>query len=253
MVNLQEPTPESPDHFITAAEHALDFAFNPTPEVDIDSIAVADSLSQTISELQELPDYSSIAWSQGYWKQKPVQKVTGISQNIFSDGSEVHLTISQPTEHAADEDSPFRDDQLFVRISTRYAENPSQMVSVNYRIPKEGGKVLCETDSSMGMSLQAALDTMNKAEEAEYMDDGDLEDALFGVLAESSIMQEGLDPDLDPDIEQKRNDSESYRIISDSVRDAAAGKELADQMGIDQERLVGIEEINKLNTLLRSF
>ena len=224
----------------TDAEQAVEFAFEyqDAPENADQTQIAAKSLQSVVTELQQPDQIGSI----------------NQREKKFDDGSILTVSVIQPTEGAEVDELFGPLDKIHISFTTRLAAEPQRMASVTYRIPHEADKVIGCSDRTLGMKLAAAfelVDSLNTNVLA--MTDSATDDLLGGLFLEAVLMGDGIDPSIDTDVEDLRNVNDDYRTLSDSIREANAGEELAKTMGLTTERLVGSEEIRRLTQLLQSF
>jgi hypothetical protein len=248
-------TPEF-DHRLeqSLAQQAISFALTDelAPVGDTSGSAVA-RLQDAISELQALPENSSIAWTQGYWQQRPGHHVSGYVEKDYPDGSKLHVTIQEAVGPPRPADSSWSDDALTISLRTAHPTDQSKSVRVGYRIERGGTAILCDVDKAFGANVLGFIALVDKLEEVDPSHEVSIEEMLGGVPVESLIMAEGLSPDLDTEIEELRDSSEAYKVVSDAVRHEVSGRQLEEQLGLKGERALSDQEAHTLANFLRTL
>lgn len=246
----EPPTP------VTQAQQAISFAFDPQlVELPVQPEA-ADVLRRELQDLKSTNNpESALNWQDSTHINDPsVPQARAFGIVTYDDGSRLIATISNNLATPPKSEGLFnRDDLVYLALSTSENDKAEHMWRAEYTVPRDGGALLCETDQDRGRKIQAAMDGLEHIDVEDFSED-QLWDTLGGVLVESAMLAEGLDPELDSDIVELREADEDYRAISDHARNEILNDQLEREIGIQPgKRPASVDEARKLIELLSSL
>lgn len=234
------------------ADLAVAFSFPPetgsAPEPPLAVAAGPAAYRELVRELKTLPDSSGIAWHQQLFSDGgPSTPVLGTAEQSYDDGSELSVMIRTDPPPG----SP-RQFEIATSIIVTRPGDPSDQRAVHYDLEPGAAAVTRKIDNAYG-NLLAGITAIAQRLTAADLDTETLETHLDAALAEAGLAEKGLDPALDPAVEKLRAADSVYRRESDTMREAAAARKLADASGVPREQPAGTAEIRALRKLLRSL
>jgi hypothetical protein len=187
-----------------------------------------------VRALKALPEGSGITWYQELFDDGgPFTPVLGVAERVYGDSSTLNVLIR--TDPPAGSPGQF---EIAASLIITRPGDPGGQRKIDYVLQPGAATVTREDDNSYGMRcrmlLAAVTETARRLVNANLSEQV-LETHLGAALAEASLAEQGLNPSLDPQVEQLRAADEDYRRGSDDMRSAAANRELAGAFGVGDQ------------------
>lgn len=239
------------DTHATMAEQAasIPFDFDLLPEDDQDTHLAVALLSLAILKLQTRPGLNS---ANMFWRERDGFSY-GYLIKQYGDDSRLTINFRHATQNVGTALDPVHDDEASIRMLILHPEDRNRDSRAIYRIPLEADRVICETDRALGLRNYTLLESLSETETDEDFMLLDFDAALVALSTESTMADNGEDPDTDSDIVRLRETNSAYRVMSDSLRSQLAAERLGREIGMDTQRLAGPHEIYRLIQLFDSL
>ncbi|HET9098348.1 MAG TPA: hypothetical protein VFN51_01905 [Candidatus Saccharimonadales bacterium] len=175
----------------------------------------------------------------------------GYIMKSFGDESALAITINHVTDPNKLEFDP-DDLEIDIRFLIMHPFDHSRLTRAVYGVPMSHDRVICRTERNLGQKQYDFLEMLSRVDPAD-METLDLEAAQVSLSVESTMLENGEDPDEDEHIKAFRLNNVTYRLLSDSMRRLIQVEEMKKAVGIDSERLVGLEEVSRISELFSSI
>ena len=237
--------------------HFLDGSY---PDTSVNEASVAyELLSDGLREMQDRPTDSD----RQFWKNNEDGSIQGNGGDVHLTDDESALTVYVDDRRFTTEKSPFSPDTS-LRLSLTAIENwhvaatePTKSSLIYFDLEHDTKTGLPGLRKKVqhwyGPTVASLKPTMESLfSKTEDMTDVELEHIVGALATEQILLDEGVDVQTDPDIEQERNNA-AYEELSDELRNTKANKNLEAELGLeDKGSLVGEEEMKELIELLLS-